>query len=141
MKNRAILFAAFMVCFLKAQVPYSNSKPVFVDSSNVNGYYLDQYLPLPFSPVTYTEFSIPEECKVKLFVSDTLGQVIDSVYNGVLKKGRYRFDFTTVIKKYKGKQSVLFARLNMEAFSSHSGMYLQNNTVFKSTRDIFWVYN
>lgn len=134
------VFITFYFSILNSQSIETHSVPLLVDSAEVEGFYLEQYYPVPFSPVTFTEFTIPDTCIVKLFVSDTTGKVIDLRYHGKLNPGKYRFDFYDTISKYKSETKMLIGQLNIEAYSIKKGLLKEHKSMFKSSTDFIWMF-
>ena len=135
-----ILFIIFYFSILYSQNLENDTVPFLIDSAEIKGFYFEQYFPVPFSPVTYTEFGIPDTCIVKLYISDTTGTIIDFRYNGKLDPGKYRFDFYCTINKYRSKTKKLIGQLNIEAYSIKNGLFKKHKSIFQSSTDFIWIY-
>jgi hypothetical protein len=62
---------------------------------NNSGLILEQNIPNPFEDETEISFILPEECHVKLTVSNTLGQILSVLADGNMTKGRHTLTFKT----------------------------------------------
>jgi len=58
-----------------------------------DNYSLEQNYPNPFNPTTYIKFALPEKTKVKLTVSNILGQVVAVLIDEELNAGYYLKEF------------------------------------------------
>jgi len=54
---------------------------------------LDQNYPNPFNPATTIRYSLPGNCRVKLSVYNSLGQLIKELVNGEKSAGSYEVQF------------------------------------------------
>jgi photosystem II stability/assembly factor-like uncharacterized protein len=52
-------------------------------------YYVSQNYPNPFNPSTTIKFSIPEESQVKLNIYNSIGEVVETLVNGLHQPGSY----------------------------------------------------
>ncbi|MGB5287440.1 MAG: T9SS type A sorting domain-containing protein, partial [Ignavibacteriaceae bacterium] len=52
-------------------------------------YYVSQNYPNPFNPSTTIKFSIPEESQVKINIYNSIGEVVESLVNGLYTTGNY----------------------------------------------------
>lgn len=63
------------------------------DYKGVLDYSLEQNYPNPFNPSTMIRFTLPTESKVKLVVTDVLGNVVETIINEYLPAGKYTKNF------------------------------------------------
>jgi|GEM_PF-2497185 len=56
-------------------------------------YKLDQNFPNPFNPATLIRYSIPEDVHVKVFVYNSLGEVVTTLVNETKQSGNYEITF------------------------------------------------
>ena len=61
--------------------------------NQIEDYTLGQNYPNPFNPVTTIEFSLPENCAVRLAVYDVLGRRVTDLAGGYYLAGNYKIDF------------------------------------------------
>ena len=81
----------------KATVVINNNSPMAIAGINTAAlpkeYTLYQNYPNPFNPVTVINYSVPEQCKVKLLIYNTLGQQITELVNETKDAGNYSAKF------------------------------------------------
>jgi hypothetical protein len=71
-------------------------KPIIPElPSSENKLSLYQNVPNPFEDETEISFVLPEEFHVKLTISNTLGQILSVLADGVFDKGRHSLKFKT----------------------------------------------
>jgi len=56
-------------------------------------YVLGEVYPNPFNPVTNVSFALPEDGHVSVEIFNVKGQLIDSIFNGFMYAGEYRFSW------------------------------------------------
>jgi hypothetical protein len=61
--------------------------------NHVKNFTLGQNYPNPFNPVTTIEFSLPENCTVRLAVYDALGRMVAALAGGNYPAGNYKVNF------------------------------------------------
>lgn len=64
-----------------------------VSAPTPKGFYLAQNYPNPFNPTTTIYFRIPSKGPVFLGVYDILGRLVNTIINGPLEAGEYRYTF------------------------------------------------
>lgn len=83
-------------------------------------YSLDQNYPNPFNPTTTISYSIPRKAKVKLIVTDILGQNVETLVNEVKNPGIYEVTFNAE----NLASGIYFYTLNTRDFSKTVKMIL-----------------
>jgi len=69
------------------------SKVVEINSGAVTKFELVQNYPNPFNPATTIKFTVNEQTPVSLIVYNTVGEKVNSLFDGVAKPGVYTFNF------------------------------------------------
>ena len=95
MRNHIIIFILFFSSISFSQV----NSVIKLDKIADKGYYVENKYPNPFSPVTYTDFNIPDSSNVIIYIlrcpeenKSDISQIdtIKIIYEGTLNKGFYR---------------------------------------------------
>ena len=97
--------------------------PLGIQGNNSNvptDYVLNQNYPNPFNPTTNIGFEIPKSGNVLLKIYDVLGNVVYTLINGHLDKGKYNYEFSGD----KIASGIYFYRLDAGAFSETKRMIL-----------------
>jgi len=106
--------------------------PVKADTTIPHGYFLEDYFPIPFSPVSWARFGIPDTCRVTMFATDSLDHsIIDTLYSGALSPGVYRFDCGDIVLKHRH----FVGYLHLQAEANRRG-WPQRRTSFTGSVDI-----
>ena len=79
-----------------------------------------QSCPNPFNPSTTIEFSLPERSFVKLTIHNVLGQLVETLVDGVKEAGHHRF----VWDAQNFPSGVYLYRLEMKSFVQTKKMIL-----------------
>ena len=80
-------FLAYRLKQIDNNGSYSYSKIVNVEALNVSDYTVYQNYPNPFNPITSLKFKLPLESDVKLNVTNSLGEIIESLADNQFKPG------------------------------------------------------
>jgi hypothetical protein len=90
---RLLLMLTLAMMTIAQSQPSIRHTPIAEGGPRPHGFHLDEYRPIPFSPVPFTIFSIPDTAQVSMFVTDSVGHVLlDTIYTGILVPGTYRYD-------------------------------------------------
>jgi hypothetical protein len=85
--------------------------------SLVNGYYLKNIDPLPFSPVIEPQFNLPDSAIVNLFLTDSLqSDTLWILRDELMSPGLYRIS-AGIFGNYMGEHKIRTAPLHFEATS------------------------
>jgi hypothetical protein len=96
MKNYIFIFILFF-----SSISFSQTNSVIkLDRIADKGYYVEKRYPNPFSPVTYTDFNIPDSSNVIIYILECSNNenklninptdTVIIIYQGILNKGFYR---------------------------------------------------
>jgi hypothetical protein len=97
---------------------YSNE--IEVEIGNPINFALEQNYPNPFNPVTTIKFAIPISGNINLSIFNSIGEKVETLYNGFLESGFYKLDWNA--NKYSS--GIYFYRLDAENFHSVKKMIL-----------------
>lgn len=77
-------------------IKYDYPKPSGLqeEASKISSFHLDQNYPNPFNPSTTIQYSIPEDCNVKLAVYNMLGEEVAIILNMIQEAGKYEVNFS-----------------------------------------------
>jgi hypothetical protein len=81
---------AYLLLILFINNLYSQENIEVIEGDMPDGYYMREVHSTPFSPLTGTEFGIPDTSHVKIYVlSRTSQDTIRIIYNNILPSGKY----------------------------------------------------
>lgn len=136
MRTVLILITLLSISAVAQENKYS--VPERKDTLIPEGYYLESYYPLPFSPVTWTYFGFPDSCSIKMLIRDSLDAVtLDTVFLGILAPGNYKYDSGPFIQKNKKPGEVLIFVIRIEALEERKG-YGTVSSRFNAKGKIYW---
>jgi hypothetical protein len=112
-----IIFILPAKAFSQQNDTVANSIEFISSDSIVNGYYLKNIEPLPFSPVIEPEFKLPDSATVNLFLTDTLQSDTLWIIRGkLMSPGLYKIS-VGIFGSYMGENKIRTALLYFEAAS------------------------
>lgn len=71
----------------------TSSNGISKGSEMPSSFVLEQNYPNPFNPSTMLRFGLPERSAVRLLVYNTIGQLVEQIFNGTRDEGYYEFSF------------------------------------------------
>ncbi len=75
-------------------VDYAGTTSIIQNGTNIpDNFALKQNYPNPFNPVTKINFDIPKASNVKLTVFNSLGQIVENIFDGFKSAGSYQAEF------------------------------------------------
>lgn len=81
-------------CKMEIQAP-SPVLNVYHENQSPVLYSLYQNYPNPFNPVTIIKYSLPDDSNVRMFIYNSIGQVIKELVSQVQKRGTYEMSFSS----------------------------------------------
>lgn len=78
--------------FSKSDIPNSVGQN-FLNQGIINDYRLNQNYPNPFNPTTLLSYAIPRKGYMALRVYNLLGEVVDTLFEGISTPGNYTIEF------------------------------------------------
>ena len=72
---------------------FKYSNVVDIDLGMPDNFSLMQNYPNPFNPTTNIGFNLPAAARVKLIITDPLGNQVAEVFNGTMNEGRHSVEF------------------------------------------------
>ena len=91
-----------------------------ISTENPAGYHLYQNFPNPFNPETNINFSLPKQSDVKLIIYNSLGKLVQNVFEGKLQSGTYSYKWNAA----EFSSGVYFYKLQTNDFTSVKKMSL-----------------
>ena len=85
--------ASFKKLHFHTRLFNDNATAVSDESPVPSEYELSQNYPNPFNPTTIINYSVPEQCSVKIVVMDALGREVSTLVGEVKPAGNYRTNF------------------------------------------------
>jgi hypothetical protein len=102
---------------VRNDLPYDGTLPVSVDDEDFvmpTTYSLSQNYPNPFNPVTTIQFSLPENCNIRLVLYDILGREVKEIVKGEYEPGYHK----VVLDASNLASGVYFYRLEAGKFAN-----------------------
>lgn len=84
------------------------------------GFNLHQNFPNPFNPITTIKFDIPQKSEVKIFIYNSIGQIVEEMNLGTKDSGSYEYNWNAS----DHASGVYFYKLKTESFTGTKQMIL-----------------
>lgn len=70
---------------------YEYSSVVSVENDIPEMFTVNQNYPNPFNPSTRVQYTIPESGSVKIFITNPVGEVVETIHSGTIENGKHEF--------------------------------------------------
>ncbi|GJQ62438.1 MAG: hypothetical protein SCALA702_14910 [Melioribacteraceae bacterium] len=70
---------------------FEYSATISVENDVPERFTVEQNYPNPFNPSTRVQYAVPENGSVKIFITNPLGEVVETIHSGAIENGKHEF--------------------------------------------------